>query len=551
MNKTNTTAQGAIAGEGLDEATIIKLAKKAGFTFTRILSRGPELMAGNAEAHHRLLQFADLLTEQVVTRPRAEQAYDGVTRESALVAIDYVDRSNAPGRKREAIAMLSALTQQAAPEAPTDDRIKLYQPGQWFDACTVDEMQAFYLSRLPAIREAAKEHGYAIGLHGSTRRDFDLMAMRWREGASDKDTLARAIADAACGIRREGAYDWEAKPSGRVATSIPICWTAHDNPDFDNMVSAGHIDLSVIEPAPTEIVADVVLTRDAITDRLSSNVKWRNAATQQATLVAPTDPQAVYQVDLENGGCWMDIDAAEVSDWEKRKFKVRKLYASPAATTASASTDVQASFEAWAMSHGGLPLDRAGDHLETDDGLLHFPTYKFGRTEIAWRAWANRRAPAPSQEAAPVGPALRELTRAVVARLGWTINGTFVVTKSGDNLHTADAVAFVHAALAQQGAAQDQEAVFKFAIEVEKMLCAALGREWSTAGISIESLIAELKAQAAHAGAPSLQVAITICEQVLESQSRAHFTGTTKIGIESCITALGAAIAANTSLEKK
>jgi hypothetical protein len=36
------------------------------------------------------------------------------------------------------------------------------------------------------------------------------------------------------------------------------------------------------------------------------------------------------------------------------------------------------------------------------------------------------------------------------------------------------------------------EDLLVFAIQVEKLLCAALGREWSTAGISIESLIAEL-----------------------------------------------------------
>lgn len=140
---------------------------------------------------------------------------------------------------------IDALAAQPA-EGSAQVAIRDYKPGQWFDARTLDEMQSFYLSRLPAIREAAKQHGYAIGLHGSERRDFDLMAMQWREGASDKDTLARAIADAACGIRREGAYDWESKPSGRVATSIPVCWTAHDNPDFDKP-SVGHIDLSLIE----------------------------------------------------------------------------------------------------------------------------------------------------------------------------------------------------------------------------------------------------------------------------------------------------------------
>jgi hypothetical protein len=143
----------------------------------------------------------------------------------------------------------------AQPEQQPVEAIDSYEPGHWFEARTIDEMQAFYLSRLPAIRAAAHEHGYAIGLHGSTRRDFDLMAMQWRDGASDKDSLARAIADAACGIRREGSYDWEKKPSGRVATSMPVCWTDHGNPDFDNMVSAGHIDLSIMDAAT---VPDVV-----------------------------------------------------------------------------------------------------------------------------------------------------------------------------------------------------------------------------------------------------------------------------------------------------
>jgi hypothetical protein len=40
------------------------------------------------------------------------------------------------------------------------------------------------------------------------------------------------------------------------------------------------------------------------------------------------------------------------------------------------------------------------------------------------------------------------------------------------------------------------EAVGEFGIEVEKLLCAALGREWRPSGFSIESLIEELKAKA-------------------------------------------------------
>ncbi|MEN9885564.1 MAG: hypothetical protein RL758_142 [Pseudomonadota bacterium] len=116
-----------------------------------------------------------------------------------------------------------------------------FKPGSWTHIPTVDDLTTFYLSRLPAIREAAEAHGYAIGVHGSLRRDFDLIAAPWRDGAADADTLAHAVAQAACGIDRAGAYDWEQKPAGRLATSIPICW-----PAWHGQAGAGHIDLSVM-----------------------------------------------------------------------------------------------------------------------------------------------------------------------------------------------------------------------------------------------------------------------------------------------------------------
>jgi hypothetical protein len=116
--------------------------------------------------------------------------------------------------------------------------------GTWTDIPTVDELERFYLSRLPAIREAAQTLGYVIGLHGSCRRDLDLIAAPWRDGAADAETLAHAVAQAACGIDRAGSYDWERKPAGRVATSIPICW-----PAWHGQAGAGHIDLSVMPAA--------------------------------------------------------------------------------------------------------------------------------------------------------------------------------------------------------------------------------------------------------------------------------------------------------------
>lgn len=113
----------------------------------------------------------------------------------------------------------------------------------WYRCETVDQMQAFYLARLPAMRNAAKECGYALGLHGTLRRDLDLIAVPWvvDKEPTSKDDLAHAIQDAACGLSREGPYVWEEKPWGRKATAFPICTTA-----WHDMISAGHVDLSVM-----------------------------------------------------------------------------------------------------------------------------------------------------------------------------------------------------------------------------------------------------------------------------------------------------------------
>jgi len=121
-----------------------------------------------------------------------------------------------------------------------------YTPGKWFICKSIDQMQAFYMSRLPAIREAAKECGYAIGLHGSTRRDFDLIAVPWIDKPASRFDLAKAVHFAACGFKQKH-YDWALRPHGRMATAFPICWPEWDG--CHEMVSKGHLDLSVIDTA--------------------------------------------------------------------------------------------------------------------------------------------------------------------------------------------------------------------------------------------------------------------------------------------------------------
>lgn len=147
------------------------------------------------------------------------------------------------------------------------EALRTYRPGAWFRANSVDLLQAFYESRLPFIRAAAKEHGYAIGAHGSMRRDMDLIAVPWTDVVSTPDVLAHAIAVAACGITREGNYEWEKKPLGRIATSIPICWTHRPGHMGD-----GHLDLSVT-PAVT---VDLDRLR-RLEQRVAELTKWKHS----------------------------------------------------------------------------------------------------------------------------------------------------------------------------------------------------------------------------------------------------------------------------------
>lgn len=116
---------------------------------------------------------------------------------------------------------------------------------QWIVIKSIEEMKTFYESILPKLREVAKSHGYALGLHGTLTRDFDLIAVPWINNYSDKDDLVRDIQKTACGFTMS-KYDWEQKPHLRTAVSFPICFIDYESLK-DDRKSLGHIDLSVIE----------------------------------------------------------------------------------------------------------------------------------------------------------------------------------------------------------------------------------------------------------------------------------------------------------------
>lgn len=74
--------------------------------------------------------------------------------------------------------------------------------------------------RLPDFRAlwgAARKCGYSIGLHGSMRRDCDLIACPWTDDAEDPDTLIAALCDA---IDAHPRTDREQKPHGRIAVIL-------------------------------------------------------------------------------------------------------------------------------------------------------------------------------------------------------------------------------------------------------------------------------------------------------------------------------------------
>ena len=77
-----------------------------------------------------------------------------------------------------------------------------------------------YVACYPVLAEKARELGYALAIHGSVSRDFDLVAIPWRDGAVSALELVAALAEIfALGDRWPTSIPSlpEKKPHGRVA----------------------------------------------------------------------------------------------------------------------------------------------------------------------------------------------------------------------------------------------------------------------------------------------------------------------------------------------
>lgn len=55
-----------------------------------------------------------------------------------------------------------------------------------------------YVAMYPMLAERARQHGYALAVHGTVARDFDIVAVPWVLDASDPETLLAALVDQTC-----------------------------------------------------------------------------------------------------------------------------------------------------------------------------------------------------------------------------------------------------------------------------------------------------------------------------------------------------------------
>ena len=79
-----------------------------------------------------------------------------------------------------------------------------------------------YASMLPDIKELAEKHGYALAIHGSMAKDFDVIAVPWGEDVSSPQVFINDLAKALGGHGEAQADGPEKKPHGRLAWTVPV-----------------------------------------------------------------------------------------------------------------------------------------------------------------------------------------------------------------------------------------------------------------------------------------------------------------------------------------
>ena len=86
-------------------------------------------------------------------------------------------------------------------------------------------VDAFLAEILDDLRLAARGCGYALAVHGSLKRDIDVVAIPWTTMADGPDLLVQRLCGALAGKCGRAVYsnaEWVEKPHGRRAKIIML-----------------------------------------------------------------------------------------------------------------------------------------------------------------------------------------------------------------------------------------------------------------------------------------------------------------------------------------
>lgn len=108
----------------------------------------------------------------------------------------------------------------------------------------IQAQAAAYCALYPMLASIARDHGYALAVHGSLHRDMDLIAVPWIDEASDGLTLIKAFKEATNTVVHHETMDDQypdchptKKPHGRLAYSLHVT---------NSGMYGGYLDISVM-----------------------------------------------------------------------------------------------------------------------------------------------------------------------------------------------------------------------------------------------------------------------------------------------------------------
>lgn len=111
-------------------------------------------------------------------------------------------------------------------------------PIEPLDRLAADGMMAtrttYYAALYPRLREVARQHGYALCIHGTLARDLDVVAVPWVADASTEAELVAALVERTGGAIGCGPEHRTPKPHGRQAWVISL------------LGGGGYVDLSIM-----------------------------------------------------------------------------------------------------------------------------------------------------------------------------------------------------------------------------------------------------------------------------------------------------------------